>query len=228
MAPSVPLSTSRPQHQDTDPSGLVEALDREAARMHAANYLVRAREELVQNMQASGMVKQLCPAQGEEGDSGLPPQAQQAQAQAQGPPQVQAQPRPRSQIPPQVQAQWKGQETQGLGIAMGDPAAGTNGHQSSTAYDGGEREHGNERQKQQRRAQVQQQQGKQFEGYGKQGWELRDRKWSGGSLGSMGGIEVAREGMTGLVDRAGANGEEGKGKGMEKENGNGNGKERGG
>lgn len=173
MAPSIPQTQSSSQHPDTNPSGLVEALDREAARMHAANHLARARETLVHNIQASGILKQVPSVQGEENiDSDPVPQAQV---------QLQPQPRPRPRIPAQVQAQWRGQEMQGLGILMGDGVTGENGHQSITASDEGRYRQEQEEAKQQRRVQVQQnyrqkqqQQGNGIEGPEKQGWERRD------------------------------------------------------
>ncbi|KAI4189322.1 MAG: hypothetical protein L6R41_001546 [Letrouitia leprolyta] len=172
MAPSIPQTRSPPQHTERNPSGLVEALDREAARMHAAHHLVRAREELVQSMHANGIIKQVPPVQGEENvDSD---QSLQAQVQPQ------PQPRPRPRIPAQVQAQWRGQESQGLGISMGgDAAAGRNYHESSMGVDEGRLRQEREEAQQQRRVQVQQyyqkqHQGIRTEGCGKQVWERRD------------------------------------------------------
>ncbi|KAL8940657.1 MAG: hypothetical protein Q9211_002162 [Gyalolechia sp. 1 TL-2023] len=218
MAPPPSLPPSLPHHQDTDGSGLVEALDREAARMHAANYLARAREELVQNMQASRLAKQVPPGQGAEVGNGIP------SLPAPAPAPVLPQPRPRPQIPAQVQAQWRGQEMQGLGIAMGESAAGANGRESRADDEQAGPERREEEQRRRRRAQGQAQQhlqGDKIVGSGEQDWERQDRTWGEGPLGSMGGIEVAREGMTGLVDRNADIGEEGKGK--ERENGKGSG-----
>lgn len=176
-----------------DDGGLVEALDREAARMAAANHLARARDELVKHMQATGMLKAVPPAQTEQAEAREgSPQAEAVQQQGLG-------------------ELWPGGHGRGRGDEEFEAmeTQGIESESSNAGHYGEEREaHGlgiavDERE--QAAVAQEEEQKEQDEQYAKQAWE-REGKWgdgrlSGGSLGSIGGIGLVAEGeMTGFVE----------------------------
>ncbi|KAL8906960.1 MAG: hypothetical protein Q9207_001714 [Kuettlingeria erythrocarpa] len=178
-------------------SGLAEALDREAARMAAANHLARARDELVKHMQATGMLKAVTPVQAEQTEAvERSPQAdgQQQQQQQQG----------LAEVWPGGHGHGRGDEdfdelevqqmeresgnasylgakheVHGLGIAVDDRG------QPAVVHEGEQK--GDDEQ------------------HGKQAWE-REGQWAHGqtsaeSLGSIGGVGLVVEGeMTAFVE----------------------------
>ncbi|KAI4205487.1 MAG: hypothetical protein LQ346_001441 [Caloplaca aetnensis] len=203
LAPPAPIqrvcdsfSSSSSENEDEssrghEDSGLAEALDREAARMAAANHLARARDELVKHMQATGMLKAVTPVQAEQAEAG---EGQQQQQQQQGLGEVwpgghghgrgdedfdelEAQEMERGSG--NAGCQGAKHKVHGLGIAVDDRGQAAMVHEGEGKEDD--------------------------EQHGKQGWE-REGQWghgqtSAGSLGSIGGVGLVVEGeMTGFVE----------------------------
>ncbi|KAL8926149.1 MAG: hypothetical protein Q9208_003052 [Pyrenodesmia sp. 3 TL-2023] len=176
-----------------DDGGLVEALDREVARMAAANHLARARDELVKHMQATGMLKAVPPAQTEQVEIGKgSPQAEALQQQGLG-------------------EAWPG----GHGSGRGDEEFEEMETQEMENESSNAGHHGEEHEAHglgivvdeggQATVAQEEEQKEQDEQYDKQAWE-REGKWcdaklSGGSLGSTHGVGLVAEGeMTGFVE----------------------------
>ncbi len=179
-------------------NGLAEALDREAARMAAANHLARARDELVKHMQATGMLKAVTPVQTEQTEAGerLP--------QAEGQQQQQQKQQELGEVWPGGHGHGRGDED------LDELEAPQMEHESGNAvYQGAKHEvHGLGIVVDDRWQPAGVHEGEQKEDdeqHGKQAWE-REGQWahgqpSAGSLGSIGGVGLVLEGeMTGFVE----------------------------